>query len=31
MGDLRKDYVIDRFVIVSQENHDDADSNPGRA
>jgi len=26
MGDLRKDYVIDRFVIVSQDNHNAVDS-----
>jgi UDPglucose--hexose-1-phosphate uridylyltransferase len=26
MGDLRKDYVIDRFVIVSQDNHNATDS-----
>ncbi len=26
MGDLRKDYVIDKFVIVSQNNHSDNDS-----
>src|SRR3989449_10514028 len=26
MGDLRKDYVIDRFVIVSQNGHNSVDS-----
>jgi len=26
MGDLRKDYVIDKFVIVSPNNHVDTDS-----
>ncbi|HSB57309.1 MAG TPA: hypothetical protein VLD38_05835 [Nitrosopumilaceae archaeon] len=26
MGDLRKDYTIDRFVIISPENHAETDS-----